>query len=100
MIVSNFALGFNSSATFPQGWTAGYELLITNLSNIKVDFDLECRITDIELLEKPGETTIRALGALLSYDWHKDANGYYHQSTITLDPGAAQAWNSGTMDLR
>jgi hypothetical protein len=97
MLGSNFSLGFNSP--FSPGvdrWTSGYELQITNLDSIPIEFGIEARVTYHYFGgSHSGESVIAMLYQFLSRPFHTDADGLYCYDEWRIEPNRAVRWNLG-----
>ena len=97
MLVSNFTLGFNAPFTpSTDRWTSGYELQITNLDTVSIEFSVEARVTYHYFGgSTSGESVIAMLHQFLGRQFHADADGYYCYDTRTIAPNRAVRWNLG-----
>jgi hypothetical protein len=94
MLVSNFSLGFNDYYEFDTGWTAGYRLQITNLADTKIEFDVECRVTQYYFGGTgPNESVPTSLNSMLRGDWRRDSRGYYQQQALTIGPNESEQYH-------
>ena len=81
MLVSNFTVGFHGFPPYEETWMSRYELLVTNLADVAITFDLEWRITDTYFSGVDRHLPVTtSLSTALSGTWYKDLRGYYSHS--------------------
>ena len=93
MLVSNFAIGDNSSVAYSDyKRTAGYSLQITNLEETSIEFGLEFWITHVLFPTFAPETTEIRLGKALGGRWYKTDDNYFGYVLRRIGANGVEIW--------
>jgi len=96
MLVSNFVLGFVDYYHFDTGWTSAYELQVTNLADVEINFDVEWRITSHYFGGANPKTSVTThLAAMLNGSWYRDSRGYYSHDTMLINANESYKFHIG-----
>src|SRR5262245_56191437 len=94
MLVSNFAIGDNSSVGYSDyKRTAGYSLQITNLEEEAIEFGMEFWITHVLFPTLSPDSTEVRLGKALGGKWYKTGDNYFAYFLRRIGAKGVEIWN-------